>query len=49
MILLNTKTGNETEILNKKTTKRKEGKEETQKLDIDNKNNVIDKSDAKYK
>ena len=41
---------NETEILNKKTTERKEVKEETQKkLDIDNKNNVIDKSDAKYK
>ncbi|MGI9011947.1 MAG: ATPase domain-containing protein [Nitrososphaeraceae archaeon] len=40
----------ETENLNKKTTERKEGKEETQKkLDIDNKNNVIDKSDAKYK
>ncbi len=40
----------ETEILCKKTTERKEGKEETQKkLDINNKNNVIDKSDAKYK
>ncbi len=40
----------ETEISNKKTTERKEGKEENQRrLDIDNKNNIINKSHAKYK
>ncbi|MGZ5470985.1 MAG: ATPase domain-containing protein [Nitrososphaeraceae archaeon] len=39
----------ETEMLNRETTERKERKEETKKnLDIDNKSNVIDKSDAKH-
>ena len=39
----------ETEMLNIGTTERKERKEETKKnLDIDNKSNVIDKSDAKH-
>jgi len=36
-------------MLNRETTERKERKEETKKnLDIDNKSNVIDKSDAKH-
>jgi len=40
----------EDEITVQKQEERKERKEETKKnLDIDNKNNVIDKSDAKYK
>ena len=39
----------ETEMLNIGTTERKERKEETKKnLDIDNKSNVIDKSDVKH-
>ncbi|MGZ5547813.1 MAG: ATPase domain-containing protein [Nitrososphaeraceae archaeon] len=39
----------ETKMLNRETTERKERKEETKKnLDIDNKSNVIDKSDAKH-
>ena len=39
----------ESEMLNRETTERKERKEETKKnLDIDNKSNVIDKSDAKH-
>ncbi|MGZ5490819.1 MAG: ATPase domain-containing protein [Nitrososphaeraceae archaeon] len=39
----------EIKMLNRETTERKERKEETKKnLDIDNKSNVIDKSDAKH-